>query len=103
MRVVLTRPEPESRAWAADFAARGIEPLVLPLIAIGPAPDPEAVRAAWARLASCQAALFVSANAVQGFFTSGGAWPAGPRAWAPGPGGTRIGLGEVTGTIAPAR
>jgi fumarylacetoacetase len=25
------------------------------------------------------------------------------RAWAPGPGGTRIGLGEVTGTISPAR
>lgn len=86
MRAVLTRPEPESRAWAAELAAHGIETLVLPLIAIGPAPDPQAVRAAWSQLPDCQAALFVSANAVQGFFAHGHAWPDGPRAWAPGPG-----------------
>lgn len=86
MRVVLTRPEPESRAWAAALAAQGLDPLVLPLIAIGPAPHPEAIRAAWGALPGYLAAFFVSANAVQGFFGAGQPWPEGPRAWAPGPG-----------------
>jgi uroporphyrinogen-III synthase len=86
MRVVLTRPETESRTWAGQLQAHGVSCLVLPLIAITPAPNPAAVRAAWDQLPACQAALFVSANAVQGFFATGAAWPTGPRAWAPGPG-----------------
>ena len=86
MRVVLTRPAPESQAWAAQLAAHGVDTLVLPLIAIAAAPDPGAVRNAWKQLPDCRAVLFVSANAVQAFFTPGAAWPAGPRAWAPGPG-----------------
>jgi len=88
MRVVLTRPLPEAQRWAHALAARGHQVVLLPLIEIGPAPDAGALRQAWAALPSWQAAMFVSGNAVQGFFAAAGdrAWPAATRAWSPGPG-----------------
>lgn len=86
MRVVVTRPEAEARAWAVQLAGHGIDTCVLPLIAIGPAPDAQALRGARDRLARYRAALFVSTNAVRGFLAGDAAWPAGTRAWAPGPG-----------------
>src|SRR3954468_1682526 len=84
MGVVLTRPVQEAERWAARLRQRGIEPLVLPLLAIGAAPDPEALRQAAAGADSYRAVMFVSANAVHGFFA------VNPRfvkasAWAPGP------------------
>lgn len=95
MRVVVTRPEHEARQWVGRLRARGIDALALPLIGIGPAPDAGALQAAWSRLGEFSAVMFVSANAVRGFF---GARPAGcafvPRAWAPGP-GTRDALLEA--------
>lgn len=99
MAVVVTRPRPEALRWAADLRARGLQPLVLPLIAIGPAPDPQALRAAAARADDCAAVMFVSPNAVQGFLQAGGTLTRA-RAWAPGP-GTRDAL--LTAGIAAER
>lgn len=102
MRVVLTRPRPEARRWARALAARGHEVVLLPLIDIGPAPDPGALERAWAALPDRQAAMFVSGNAVQGFFAAAGgrAWPAATRAWSPGPGTSQA---LVAAGVAPAR
>jgi uroporphyrinogen-III synthase len=84
MAVVLTRPVQEARRWAERLRERGVDALVLPLLAIGPPPDDEALRRAAAQAAQYAALMFVSANAVQGFFAAApGARLA--RAWAPGP------------------
>ena len=84
MAVVLTRPQPEAGRWAARLRERGIDSIVLPLLAILPPLDAEPLRRAVAALPGYRAVMFVSANAVQGFF----AWQPDfslPRAWAPGP------------------
>ena len=84
MRVVLTRPVQEAERWAARLRERGHQPLVLPLLAIGPAPDTAALRQAAAAADSYAALMFVSANAVQGFCAARPAFTRA-RAWAPGP------------------
>lgn len=94
MRVVVTRPEREARQWAQALASHGFEPLLLPLIHIAPEPDAQPLLRAWDELALYRAAMFVSTNAVAGFFAS--KWPPAQagrsplaintRAWAPGPG-----------------
>jgi uroporphyrinogen-III synthase len=89
MRVFVTRPEHEARRWADDLRRRGFDAVAVPLIAILPVADPAPVRAAWARLPDCRAAMFVSGNAVRHFFDAAPAgcrWPAGTRAWATGAG-----------------
>jgi len=83
MRVVLTRPRQEAGRWAERLRACGHEPLRLPLIAIAPPPDAQPLRAAAAEVSRYAAVMFVSANAVQGFFAVAPAFD-GPRAWAPG-------------------
>jgi uroporphyrinogen-III synthase len=92
MRVVVTRPAAEAADWVSGLRAAGFDPVSLPLISIGPAADKDAIREAWKRLPAYRAAMFVSANAVRGFF---GARPAHatftPRAWATG-GGTHAAL-----------
>lgn len=95
MRLVVTRPQPEAGRWARELRARGIDAVELPLIAIAPAPDAQAVTHAWTRLPQCRAAMFVSRHAVDGFFVERprGGWPPAVRAWAPGP-GTREALLE---------
>lgn len=102
VRVVVTRPEREALRWAADLSARGLAPVVLPLIVIAPAADSEPVRQAWADLTGCQAAMFVSSNAVEHFFASNVPdvrfqWSSNAiktRAWATGP-GTRDALRQA--------
>lgn len=108
MRVIVTRPEREARRWSEQLSARGLEVLVLPLIAIGPAaggPARQALESAWQRLDEYFAVMFVSGNAVAHFFASKPAiahtpqaWAAiisgaseglSPRCWAPGPGTVR--------------
>lgn len=84
MRVVVTRPVHEAERWAARLRERGVEAVVLPLLAIGPAPDAAALRRAAADADRYQALMFVSANAVQGFFAAQPAFRQA-RAWAPGP------------------
>ncbi len=95
MQVLVTRPAREAQRWVQRLRQRGLDATALPLIDIGPAPDSAPVRAAWDRLAGFGAVMFVSGNAVDGFFAfrpaAGDCWSvqpgsAGPRAWAPGPG-----------------
>lgn len=88
MRVVLTRPAADAPRWSSELAARGHQVLALPLIDIGPLADTAPVRAAWTRLPTIQAVMFVSANAVRHFTSArgGASWPAGTQAWATGPG-----------------
>lgn len=84
MAVVLTRPLQEAQRWAGQLREHGHDPLVLPLLAIGPPRDPAALQAAAAQADRYAALMFVSANAVQGFFAGGPVFGRA-RAWAPGP------------------
>lgn len=99
-RVIVTRPEREAAHWVEQLTARGLAATALPLIAIGPCTDAQAVQAlaaARARLREApgyRALMFVSSNAVLHFFGEGDAQTspllaAGTRAWAPGPGTAR--------------
>lgn len=93
MRVLVTRPAHEAQPWVQALAAAGHQALALPLIAIGPAPDAAAVVAAWRALPRYRGVMFVSAQAVRGFFAHRPAQapqPPWPReAWATGPGTAR--------------
>jgi uroporphyrinogen-III synthase len=86
MRVIVTRPAVEGGPWVAHLRAAGFDALGLPLIDIGPAPDAAALRAACEGAAAHDAVMFVSGNAVRGFFGASPAATLGGRAWAPGPG-----------------
>ncbi|WP_229722406.1 uroporphyrinogen-III synthase [Xylophilus rhododendri] len=87
----MTRPAAECESWSGLLRQAGFDAVALPLIAIHPLAEPgrAALLQAWAGLGSWRAVMFVSAAAVQHFFDAapeGSAWPAGTRAWAPGPG-----------------
>lgn len=91
MRVIVTRPAAQAGKWVADLRAAGLDAVSLPLIAIGPPPDLAALEQAWAQLADYAALMFVSSNAVDGFFASKPAvlpaWKHLPtRFWVTGPG-----------------
>lgn len=86
MRLVLTRPEREACLWAQGLAEQGHQVLRLPLIAVGPAPDEAALARARREASGAHALMFVSANAVRGFFASTPIDLAGTRAWVTGPG-----------------
>lgn len=85
----MTRPAAQAGAWVERLRAQGIEAEALPLLAIEPVADPAALQSAWRSLARHALVMFVSPNAVQGFFAarpSQAPWPAGLRAAAVGPG-----------------
>lgn len=85
--VLVTRPEREALRWVQALRERGLQAHALPLIAIAPAPDTAALAAARSALDARAAAMFVSANAVEGFLAGCVTpWPVGTRAWATGPG-----------------
>lgn len=92
MRVLVTRPAAQADAWVLQLRERGFDAVGLPLIAIEAGAFAAQVGDAWRNLAGARAAMFVSANAVRGFFDgrpadgARRAWPAGTRAWATGPG-----------------
>ena len=94
MRVIVTRPAPQAGKWVNALRSAGIDALSLPLIEIAGPPDPQAVHAAWQRLDTFDALMFVSANAVEQFFAHRpeGINPAesaaepGPRLFVTGPG-----------------
>lgn len=89
MRVLVTRPAAQAQDWVERLAALGIGAAALPLIAVAPAPDPAAVRAAWEGLATRRLVMFVSPNAVAQFFALRPPhhdWPTTLRAASPGPG-----------------
>lgn len=92
-RVIVTRPQREAQGWVQALTDAGVPAVALPLIDILDAPDPTAVQQAWQTLADDSAVMFVSANAVAGFFAHKpldvSRFAAGgqrPRAWATGPG-----------------
>jgi len=92
--VVVVRPRAQALAWADALARAGVPARPLPLIDIRPAPRPHAVAEVAAALVEAAAAgerplaMFVSANAVEGFFAAASlpAWPTGAIAGATGPG-----------------
>lgn len=97
MRVLVTRPVADAQGWVAGLQGAGFEALSLPLIEIGPVADLAPTVSAWRQLGSYNALMFVSGNAVAGFFAArpqgvensfqnGGQLPHAPRAWATGPG-----------------
>ncbi|KAF1054624.1 MAG: Uroporphyrinogen-III synthase [Burkholderia gladioli] len=61
---VLTKPEGQSAALAAQLAAAGIEVFDFPLIDIAPVADPAPLDAAFARLDAYALVVFVSPNAI---------------------------------------
>lgn len=97
--LIVTRPAAQAPGWVRALEALGQPAQALPLIGIAPVTDAGPVRDAWAALPGCALAMFVSANAVEGFFAAGrlaGAdaaetsgtprWPAGVLAGSTGPG-----------------
>lgn len=66
-RVLVTRPREQAEPWAERLAALGVEPLVVPLMAIEPVREPGAVQAVKQVVLDFdryQRAIFVSRNAV---------------------------------------
>jgi uroporphyrinogen-III synthase len=95
MRVVVTRPAAEAAEWVDSLRAHGFDAVSLPLIDIRPVSDPAPLAHAWARLGDFAAVMFVSANAVRGFFAARAEGVAfTPRAWATGAGTRNALLGE---------
>lgn len=87
--LLVTRPEPQASDWVGRLQALGLPARALPLLVVGPAPDPAPLRAARQALAPGALVMFVSPNAVlqaaaAGFFDA--SWPGGVRAGATGPG-----------------
>jgi uroporphyrinogen-III synthase len=89
MRVIVTRPAAQAREWVPRLRALGVDAVSLPLLGIEPAPEPESVRGAWTQLPGTALVMFVSANAVSGFFDArppGIDWPPDATAGSTGPG-----------------
>ena len=102
--VLVVRPRAQALAWVAELQALGVAASALPLIDIVPAPEPARVAEVFAALEAAHGAaqarrpllVFVSPNAVRGFFAatasargvapSSLAWPAAAWAGATGPG-----------------
>ncbi len=93
--VLVVRPRAQALAWVRELGALGVAARALPLIDILPAPEPARVAAVFAQVAGSGAQpvlVFVSPNAVHGFFDAvaagagSPAWPAHARAAATGPG-----------------
>lgn len=95
--MLVTRPLGDAQAWCEQFQKGGYEVLQLPLIEIAPVADLQELQSAWLRIASFDAVMFVSGNAVIHFFAAKPAlvqFPAGQgrcvtRAWGTGPGTLR--------------
>ena len=94
--VIVTRPARDAAAWVQWLTASGVQAVGLPLIDILPVDDASLVHQAWRDLHDYAAVMFVSANAVTGFFESkplASQWAlthttntTPPRVWATGPG-----------------
>lgn len=92
---LVTRPRAQGAAWQQRLRALGVQAELLPLIDIGPAPDPAALRLWFTALAAggpfqpAALVMFVSPNAASGLFDAlpaGWRWPEGTLAAATGPG-----------------
>jgi uroporphyrinogen-III synthase len=104
--IVVTRPRAQADALAAAIAAAGGEPLIFPLLEIGPAPDARPLQQALAQIGDYALAVFISPNAVDfsvPALLARGPWPSGLIPAAVGQGTVRAlsALG-VPGAIAPS-
>jgi uroporphyrinogen-III synthase len=91
-RAIVTRPRRQALPWVERLGAAGIDAVALPLIAIAPPPQPEAVAAAWQSLRRHRLVVFVSPTAAEAFFAQAPAharWPEGLLAASTGPGRRR--------------
>lgn len=100
VRVIVTRPERDAAGWVQALQAHGLQAETLPLIEIAALPESAALQQAWREIGAYAALMFVSGNAVDGFFSSNQASALvhraqaaidsvanpGPRFLAPGPG-----------------
>lgn len=96
-QVIVTRPAREAATWVQALRQQGFDAQALPLIDIQSLPHQPELLAAWGHIERYHAVMFVSANAVTGFFealeiihgdaTKKIALP--QRCWATGPGTTR--------------
>ena len=87
--LIVTRPAAQAAQWVHELQALGCAAQALPLIGIAAAPDAETVRHAWQALPAASVVMFVSANAVQGFFAGKPpnlTWPQPLLAASTGPG-----------------
>jgi uroporphyrinogen-III synthase len=75
--VVITRPRRQAEPLAAAVAALGRRPVILPLLEIGPAPDPALLARVLADLDRYALVAFVSPNAVDAAFAHIQTWPSG--------------------------
>ena len=92
-RILVTRPAAQAKTLAEKIAGAGGEPVLFPLLEIGPADDPAPLDAAIAHLDDYAIVVFVSPNAAECFFGArppAAQWPADTRAAAVGPGTSRV-------------
>ena len=68
--VIVTRPERDAARWVQALQASGLQAEALPLITIALLPDSPARRQTWQQMDTYTALMFVSGNAVDGFFAS---------------------------------
>lgn len=100
--IAVTRPAAQSATLARLIAARGGQPLLFPLLEIGPASDTRPLQQAIASLSAYALVVFISPNAIDyawPLIAAAGGWPAGLRAAVIGPSSAeqlaRHGVAEV--------
>lgn len=89
LRILVTRPQPQTDLWVRALREHQLDAHALPLIAIEAPADPSPVTALWHDLAYQRLLMFVSPAAVEWFFRlrpPGVTWPSHTLAAAPGPG-----------------
>lgn len=88
--LLVTRPREQAQAWVAQLQSLGWPARSLPLLEIGPAPEPDRIADMARQLVPGALVMFVSPNAaaraLAAWPTHPLAWPAGVRAAATGPG-----------------
>lgn len=105
-RILVTRPAAQATTLAEKIAGAGGEPVLFPLLEIGPADDPAPLDAAIAHLDDYAIVVFVSPNAVDyslPHIRERRFWPADLPAAAIGPGTTaQLALHGIENVIAPS-
>ena len=89
LNIVVTRPRDQAAGLAQRIAALGGIPLPFPLLEIGPAPDPTALRDFAQRVGHYQLLIFISPNAVHYGMQALRSVPHGLRVAAVGQGSAR--------------
>ncbi|MFV8834957.1 uroporphyrinogen-III synthase [Aquisalimonas sp.] len=105
--VLVTRPAHQAGPLCDALAARGAAVTRFPVIAIGAAPDPQALDRGLDRLDCADLVIFVSPNAVDALFRRlaerGQPWPAGVAVATVGRGTARaLAARDVAATVVPA-